>query len=357
MSTPPTNGEQLSAWLDGELTDAEAAEIERELDRNPLLRAELDELRGVRELLRTHGAVKAPDDFLARVLAEAENEPLPANNANLWRWLRRPFGIPVEALAVAAAALLVVVAGLDLGVEQLAPPSKDELAQGSKNAPESKDAPEAAKSAWDQYDVPVGELPPPEGVAESGSTSSSGLGSRASAKPKKAPPVKGAPVEETAPVEQTAAQAAEEAPAYGSADASGGEKVVGTASTGTGEAVEPAVTGWRYQTTTDDADILVMLQRLAGKFGGKVLDARGRAVTGGAFDETMAGSYLVQIPTDRLLAFDDAVRGYGLSQPVKPETRSFASEYVLVQVDITWMHAPEQKKAPATKSPPTYEKK
>ena len=43
--TRPTASEQLSAWIDGELTDAEAAELEAELARDPSLRAELDSIR------------------------------------------------------------------------------------------------------------------------------------------------------------------------------------------------------------------------------------------------------------------------------------------------------------------------
>lgn len=346
MSNAPTNGEQLSAWLDGELTDLEAAEIERELDRNPLLRAELDELRDVRELLRTHGQAQAPDDFLAKVLARTENEPLPANDPTFWRWLRRPFGVPIEALAVAAAALLVVVAGLDLGVDALTPPSEAELAKS--RAGDKEAAPEVAASSWDDVDAPIGDLPPP---TTGGSADEAKKPSKKAATPStRAPSPKSTATTQQAEPAEDLEGAADGGTAEAPETEAGPEIGTGTA----GEP-QPAVTGWRYQTTTDDPDILLMLQRLAGKFGGTVLDSRGRRVTGGAFDPSMAGSYLVQVPTDRLLAFDDAVRSLGLTQSVKPETRSFASEYVLVQVDITWMHVEQKQAAPAKKSAPTYE--
>jgi anti-sigma factor RsiW len=47
--------DQLSAYLDGELSHAEAAEIAQRLQADPALRAELEAVRGAVSLLRTHG--------------------------------------------------------------------------------------------------------------------------------------------------------------------------------------------------------------------------------------------------------------------------------------------------------------
>jgi hypothetical protein len=105
--TRPTASEQLSAWIDGELTDAEAAELEAELARDPSLRAELEQLEAVVHLLHTEGPVSAPDGFEARTLARVERERIPGLRL---AWVRRPLGVPLEVwgLGLAAAAALVV---------------------------------------------------------------------------------------------------------------------------------------------------------------------------------------------------------------------------------------------------------
>ncbi len=77
--THPRDG--LSALLDGELDDAALAALERELDADDALRAELEELRGVAEGVRALGDVQAPSGFLAGVMGridrgEGLDEPL-----------------------------------------------------------------------------------------------------------------------------------------------------------------------------------------------------------------------------------------------------------------------------------------
>mgnify|MGYP002632803145 CR=1 FL=1 len=104
--------EALSAYLDGELTEAEAAALEAELTENAELRNELDAIQSVVTLLRDHGSVSAPDDFHAKVMAAAMAE---APVVTWWMWLRRPFGIPLEGLAVAAAAAAVLLLALPKG--------------------------------------------------------------------------------------------------------------------------------------------------------------------------------------------------------------------------------------------------
>ena len=59
--------ERLSDYLEGELTPEEKAEIDAELDRDPALQAELEELRRTLELLGRLPAVEVPDDFLQQV--------------------------------------------------------------------------------------------------------------------------------------------------------------------------------------------------------------------------------------------------------------------------------------------------
>jgi hypothetical protein len=107
---PAAGGERLSAWLDGELTEAEQREFEAELARDPALRADLEALESVVRLVREEAPTVAPPGFHGRVMARvAELEPAPQPGLVAWftslgrRW---------EAIAlggVALAALLLFV--------------------------------------------------------------------------------------------------------------------------------------------------------------------------------------------------------------------------------------------------------
>ena len=152
----PADHEDLSAYLDGELTDAEVAELEAELARDPELRAELADLHGVVHFLRREGPTHAPMGFHRSVMDRIEAEH-PAGRVD-WSWLRRPFGIPLEGWLVAAAAAAVLLfaipkagpSGGELGVYP-APPEQSPAA--SKTRPEMP--PEAGTAA--ESDVPPAE--------------------------------------------------------------------------------------------------------------------------------------------------------------------------------------------------------
>lgn len=101
--------DQLSAYLDGELSAAESARIAEVLNSDAELAAELESLRATRELVGSLRREDAPDDFVDRVLSMAERNSLigshpdqaPPRSA---RWPRY--------LARAAVALIVISAGL-----------------------------------------------------------------------------------------------------------------------------------------------------------------------------------------------------------------------------------------------------
>ena len=100
--------EQLSAYLDGELTPAEVEAIEAVLAADAELAAELERIRRTRQLVRGLPRAAAPDDLADRVLAQAERQRLVAGRptapraAASMRWLRY----------AAAAAVLLVAAGV-----------------------------------------------------------------------------------------------------------------------------------------------------------------------------------------------------------------------------------------------------
>ncbi|OPX24657.1 MAG: hypothetical protein B1H04_01670, partial [Planctomycetales bacterium 4484_123] len=68
--------ESLSAYLDGELSDAEARDLDAALARDPDLAAEMASLRAVRDLLGRLPRASAPAGLAGRVLAQAERERL-----------------------------------------------------------------------------------------------------------------------------------------------------------------------------------------------------------------------------------------------------------------------------------------
>ena len=96
------NSENLSAYLDGELTDAEARALEVQLSQDPSLMAELNEIQAVQSFMRSHGPTQAPPGFYTNVLSALEDEPM---ERSWWAWFSRPFGLPVQGIAVAAIGL------------------------------------------------------------------------------------------------------------------------------------------------------------------------------------------------------------------------------------------------------------
>ena len=99
------NGEDISAYLDGELSAEQARELEQELATDPEARAELHRLRGVRNALTS---VEHPDfePGQRRVWMMLENRL--QLRPPLWR---RRISVPYPAAAAAALAVLVL-AGL-----------------------------------------------------------------------------------------------------------------------------------------------------------------------------------------------------------------------------------------------------
>lgn len=297
--------EQLSAYLDGELTEVERDELEAELARDPALRAQLTEFERVVEFLRVHGPVQAPDDFHQAVLDAVEGEAMPGG---WWAWLRRPFGIPIEGLAIAAAAAAVLLLALpvvntggsgamrDLVGDPRGYVAKDEI---PSLVPAASEPPAAGKTLArppeEARPEPEEAAPPPAGT--------------------KAPP-------EPSTVEPTPVA-------------------------GTGEAEPLRGPGYRYTVLTTDPEALLALHRIAARYRGEVLDAEGRP-TKGATGTT--GTWLVELPSSELAAFGDALRGLGRVQEVADD-RMYTSGRVRVQVDLQ-QAGRARKRAPSTE---TYE--
>lgn len=101
----------LSAYLDGELTDAERAEVEARLEQSAEWRAELAEVRAARDAVRGLPPRVAPDGFWDAVYAGVAGEDdvvVPITAARSER--RRRWGwVAASAAAVAAVVAVIVV--------------------------------------------------------------------------------------------------------------------------------------------------------------------------------------------------------------------------------------------------------
>ncbi len=96
--------EKLSAYLDRELDERQAAAVERDVAADAALAKELQELRAVRQLLHDMPRTSAPEGFVEHVMGRAQRlhlaRPQATRGDTVIRWVRR---------SVAAAVLLAFV--------------------------------------------------------------------------------------------------------------------------------------------------------------------------------------------------------------------------------------------------------
>lgn len=139
MNREPTRHDEdlLSAYLDGECTDAERAWVEEQLATSAETRAVLDDVRAAREAVRALPPRDAPPEFWARMLATDDDtadggdgdgalaavaaDPGAPVDLAAARRRRRP-GRIVAALAGAAAAAVIAAVVLVPGPESVSPP-------------------------------------------------------------------------------------------------------------------------------------------------------------------------------------------------------------------------------------------
>jgi negative regulator of sigma E activity len=99
--------ERLSAWLDNELSLDERAEFEKELEANPELRRELEELQQVSAHVKGAVPAKAPEELRSAVMRAVERESLmPAAPVSASPFSGNRLGI---AIGIAAGLLVAVV--------------------------------------------------------------------------------------------------------------------------------------------------------------------------------------------------------------------------------------------------------
>ena len=257
---------RLSAYLDGSLSDGESAEVETALAADPELRREFETMRRAVELLRTAGPVEAPPGFHARVMARVDAEPPPGTVVSLWR---RTLGrVPVEALALAAAALIVVAVIQGRGDEptpaQVALPEVKDLRQADVELPPV------------QAQAPTPE--PVEGLVPAAAPASADgdltTASRGQAEPAAMPAGKVMnKLEKGATQEQSPYYAGWEQPAQTTAGDADPAMNTGGAELGQGIDMEGPRS---YRISLADPEVLYQLSAVAEQAGGRMTDAEGK---------------------------------------------------------------------------------
>lgn len=99
----------LSAYLDGECSPQERAEVERRLENSPEFRAELNGLRAVSGLLQELPRQELPAEFAATVMQAAERRMLLPERTAAPRRTARSAKYLIGSLVAAAAAVVVFV--------------------------------------------------------------------------------------------------------------------------------------------------------------------------------------------------------------------------------------------------------
>ena len=145
----PTAQDQLSAYLDGELSDEEVRVLEQALEGDAELRHQLARLERVQNLLRTHGPVLAPEGFTERVQAAVADEP---RVAVPW-WKGRSLEGAALLLAAAAALLIALPSQTSL-TDALSPASRNETVDKRDRYEDAVAAAPEERMAEDPLDPP-----------------------------------------------------------------------------------------------------------------------------------------------------------------------------------------------------------
>jgi negative regulator of sigma E activity len=284
--------ERLSAWMDGELDDAEKVRLEADLASDADLRSQLQELEAAVALFKEHAPVRAPDALYAAVMAAADAEPV---QLAWYQRLRRPGGWPIEGLAIAAAAALVLVLAW--------PVSQD----GESGAARMDKTP--------SYDLPPAPVRPEQkGAAQVGT---------AEAEPP--PQLKTTQPTPSAP-DVVAEGEADVAEPLASTGAKG--EVVG----GTGDLAAP---GFSYNLEVDDPQAQLAVLRIAGRYQGEVTRADREPLRGDELLETGLADLVVSLPRDALQAFGRDIAKVGGTLTTQGDNRMIAGDAVPVRVTLS----------------------
>jgi len=340
MPTPSPN-DQLSALLDGELSDAEATALEEALRTDASLRSDLERLKQVQRLLRSHGPARAPEGFADRVRQRVQIEEAQRTTP----WWRRPMGIPLEGVLIAAAAVLVLIVAVPNGPTSTqsgaVQPTEgaDERAARPVDPPGTKTATEKELIQGDEAPQ-VAKADPPAEAPLKGAQWDEGI---ADANPVEKDAVKKQPVQDSKSQAST-----DDDPITAIADA-------GTDEEG-GAGLQKAPTknekfvnaGYNYTIYAEDSDILLALQRVAGRYSSQVLDPLGQPMNSATLTQSET-TLLIDVPADQASAFIRELKGLGVKVLSDESNDMIAGSSMRIQVTLMLMGGGEAQDQPIQK--------
>lgn len=338
----PFDDERVTAYLDDELSPTERAAFEAELQTNPALQAELDALSSAQAFLSDHGSLAAPAGLLDDILAAAAEE-----NVVSIAWYRRPFGIPLEGLAVAAAALLVVYVALPGGPAESVSPT--EVAAGRAAPPRLpvKSAPLNASDA-----KPKGYLANQEdGVAAVDLDPEQQALAEKKVWNEKASQNEG---KAEASVDRAKGVADFEVPEVGDKSIAKDVAVEGEKLAEGIESAKPLFSQvpYSYSIATTDPAVLAQLAALAARYNGQLKGEGAKALAIEELSGSDAATVMVKIPSHALRDFGRSLEALGVVR-AQSDNSMFAGDPVEVRVSVQLVNgsgtaAPSKKAAPNT---------
>jgi len=298
---------RLSAYIDGELSESEMAEVERAIRENPAVRAEYSQLMNAIELVRSQGVVEPPPGFRERLDARLAVERMPRLR---WRWIPAPIRrMPLEALGLACAALLVVF------LIQREPPTVEPL--------EDKEVETVAQ----EFEPPTKEAAASEDMEKAGvllekiekKPAAEKARKKESAKIQKKSRVskerKSAPRKEMREQKKVgAADLAEQDPLadLGVNWEDEFEQAGGFEGRSKGKKKESEARNLRYRLNVVESDVLWQLEKLASKFGAQLLSSTGRKFSPQSMTtESNYKNLQVKIPGNAIGGFIAALKELG----------------------------------------------
>ncbi|MBN1335090.1 MAG: hypothetical protein JXB39_03930 [Deltaproteobacteria bacterium] len=296
---------RLSAYLDGDLSEVEAAEVARAIEENDEVRAAWEEMRRSVAFLRAHGPLAAPARFHMRVMSAVEALPSPASwLTRLKALLRR---IPVQAAGVAAIAAIVLGVIWRLPEPEPAPapaPTRQAAApEPVVEPPETAKMPEAPE--------------PPQALAS---------------EPREEPPAR--PAKE-APSRAPAKASSPYIPAWETLGTAGEDAVPAQASDGAAGVLDSPFVYRLYPT---DPDVLRPLALLAERLGGTLVTPSGTTVEPWTLSvEQNHAAVLLKVPANTLEQVEPALRRLGGLLAVQAdEERLFGGPSVDVGIEVIY---------------------
>ena len=320
----PTS-EDLSAYLDGELTETETRALEKELSKNPVLMTELTELRDAQDFIRAHGPTHAPPDFYNNVLTALEQESV---EQSWWAWLARPFGIPIQGVAIAAIAALVLILTIPFNASNLLAPMA-----GQKTGMRAKSMDLSSLASYEDENTP------PQKRAQMSNPDESEEGVE---------PAAATPADASEPIEQRKKvlprkgskkgskskpllSQLSESEAAGSAESPEGA-LGGTANVNKAPAkytkektVAAQSNGYQYIIETTDVNAAYTLYALVQRHKGSVSDQSGRSAKPNTLNKGDTSVFQVYLAEDAINAFDRQLGSLGSVKRKIPKSMDLTS--------------------------------